>query len=192
MKQIPEDIGQAYLSGLKERDEAVFRKIYEQFWAKLYISAFNVLKNREQSEDVVQEVFSTLWSNAGNFDIKNLNAWLFSAVRYQVFNVLRTGKIRDRFENLYLFDEATGNTGENKLRSEDLERRLQHALDRLSPRSREIFVLSRFKYLSKYEIAEKLSISVKTVENQLSIAQKELRVSFRDLSLLLLIFYSGF
>ncbi len=189
MKQLSEETEKLFLSGLKDRDKIVFAKIYDLYWSGLYVSAFNVLGSREQSEDVVQEVFSNLWSNAGNIEIKNLKAWLYTAVRYQVFNVLRTGKVRDRFHNLYPFEVETENIGELKLTNQDLERRLWEAVNQLSPRCKEIFILSRFKYLSNSEIAESLAISVKTVENQISIAQRELKVLLKDLSLLLLIVY---
>jgi len=189
MKQLSEETEKKYLSGLKDRDSVVFGKVYDLYWSGLYVSAFNVLGSREQSEDVVQEVFSNLWSNAANIEIKNLKAWLYTAVRYQVFNVLRTGKVRDRFQNLYLFEIETENIGELKLTNEDLEKRLWGALEQLSPRCKEIFVLSRFEYLSNNEIAEALSISVKTVENQISIAQRELKLLLKDFSLLLLIIY---
>lgn len=190
MEKIPEHIEQSYIAGLMDRDERVFRKVYDLFWSKLYVSAFNVLRNKEQAEDIVQEVFSNLWNNAENLEVKNLSAWLFTAVRYQVFNVIRSGKVRDRFENLYVIEELSQNIGELKLVNEDFHRRLLEGVDQLPPRCREIFMMSRFERLSHREIADKLSISAKSVENQISIAQKKLRISLKDLAYLLpLIFY---
>ncbi|WP_166332846.1 RNA polymerase sigma factor [Sphingobacterium chungjuense] len=190
MEERSKHIDQYYIEGLKNRDKAIFEKVYDLYWSSLYISAFNVLRNKEQSEDVVQEVFSSLWNNAESLNILNLNAWLFSAVRYQVFNVLRSGKVRTRFENLYIVEELTQNIGELKLVKEDLHRRMLEGIEQLPPRCREIFILSRIDRLSHHDIAVKLAISVKSVENQISIAQKKLRISLKDLAYLLpLLFY---
>ncbi len=190
MEERSKHIDQYYIEGLKNRDKAIFEKVYDLYWSSLYISAFNVLRNKEQSEDVVQEVFSSLWNNAESLSILNLNAWLFSAVRYQVFNVLRSGKVRTRFENLYVVEELTQNIGELKLVKEDLHRRMLEGIEQLPPRCREIFILSRIDRLSHHDIAVKLAISVKSVENQISIAQKKLRISLKDLAYLLpLLFY---
>lgn len=190
MEERSKHIDQYYIEGLKNRDKAIFEKVYDLYWSSLYISAFNVLRNKEQSEDVVQEVFSSLWNNAESLSILNLNAWLFSAVRYQVFNVLRSGKVRTRFENLYIVEELTQNIGELKLVKEDLHRRMLEGIEQLPPRCREIFILSRIDRLSHHDIAVKLAISVKSVENQISIAQKKLRISLKDLAYLLpLLFY---
>ncbi|GGH06473.1 RNA polymerase sigma-70 factor [Sphingobacterium alkalisoli] len=180
--QHTEDI---YVTGLKAQDEVIFGKVYDLFWSRLYISAFNILRDREQAEDTVQEVFSYLWDNASTLEIKSLTSWLFTAVRYQVFNVVRSGKVRDRFERLHLIEETASNLAEIKLDNQDIQRRLMEGLEQLPPRCKEIFVMSRFEYLSYKEIAQKLQLSEKTVENQIAIALKKLRISLKDLAFIL-------
>ena len=179
-----------FISGLRAKDEKVFKEVYDLYWSKLYVSAFNVLRNREQSEDVVQEVFSSLWHQSEDVSIQNLAAWLFTAVRYKVFNILRSGKVRGRYEKSYIQELEINNIGELRLDSKDLQSRLVVSMDQLPPRCKEIFILSRFEYLSYKEIALRLNISEKTVENQISIALKKLRQSLSDLAFLIpLIFY---
>lgn len=180
--QHTEDI---YVAGLKAQDEVIFGKVYDLFWSRLYISAFNILRDREQAEDTVQEVFSYLWDNASTLEIKSLTSWLFTAVRYQVFNVVRSGKVRDRFERLHLIEETASNLAEIKLDNQDIQRRLMEGLEQLPARCKEIFVMSRFEYLSYKEIAQKLQLSEKTVENQIAIALKKLRISLKDLAFIL-------
>lgn len=177
-----------YIDGLKNRDSNIFKEVYDLYWAKMYISAFHVLRNKEQSEDVVQEVFSYVWNNAEKLDIKNLQAWLFTSVRYQVFNVIRSGKVRDKYENLNMINEFSSNIAELKLDREDIQRSLTASLDKLPPRCKEIFMLSRFEHLSYKEIAIRLDLSEKTVENQIGIALKKLRISLGDLAFLLSLF----
>lgn len=142
------------------------------------------------SEDIVQEVFGYLWNNADTVKIKSLDSWLFTAVRYQVFNVIRSGKVREKFENIHVQEISTANLAETKFDEENIRQRLMEGLDSLPPRCKEIFLLSRFDYLSYREISTKLNISEKTVENQISIAIKKLRLSLADiLSLAIFILY---
>lgn len=185
MTKLDLGVEQAHIDGLRRRNPAAFKAIYDLYWTKLYISAFNVLRDKEQAEDVVQEVFSYLWDNATGLEIKNLSAWLFTSVRYQVFNVIRSGKVRLRFENLNLVEEVSSNIAEIKLDREDIQRRLMSGLEELPPRCKEIFLLSRFEYLSHREIAERLGLSEKTIENQITIALKKLRIALQDLAFLL-------
>lgn len=185
MTKLDSGVEQAHIDGLKRSNPVVFKAVYDLYWTRLYVSAFNLLRDKEQAEDVVQEVFSYLWNNANTLEIKNLSAWLFTSVRYQVFNVIRSGKVRDRFENLHVIEEFDSNIAEMKLDREDIQRRLVAGLEELPPRCKEIFLLSRFEYLSYKEIAERLELSEKTIENQISIALKKLRISLSDLAFIL-------
>lgn len=116
---------------------------------------------------------------------------MFSAVRYQVFNVIRSGKVRGKYEQSYLPELAIENIAEDKLQDEAIVARLNLGLETLPPRCKEIFTLSRFEFLSHKQIAEKLGVSEKTVENQITIALKKLRVHLKDFILLLLVFGSN-
>lgn len=187
MDNINEETERKFIVGLKAQDKTIFKFVYDFYWSKLYVSAFNLLRDREQAEDVVQEVFSHLWKSAPQLDIRNISAWLFTSVRYQVFNVIRSGKVRSRFENLHIIEEYSSNIAELKLDNEDIHRRLMDSLNELPPRCREIFELSRFQHLSYREIAKKLDLSEKTIENQISIALKKLRISLKDLSFMLVV-----
>lgn len=186
MEKLSKEREQTTITGLRVRDRKVFARVYDLYWSRLYVSAFNMLRNREQAEDVVQEVFAYLWNNAPDLRIKSLNAWLFTAVRYQVFNVIRSGKVRERFESLLITEESTENIAELRLDHEDIRKSLAEGLNQLPPRCREIFLLSRFDYLTHREIAQKLNLSEKTVENQIAIALKRLRKIFGPLLFALL------
>lgn len=171
--------------GLKARNDAIFKEVYDLYWSKLYVSAYNILRDKEQSEDVVQEVFGYLWHRAPSLQIQSLSAWLFTAVRYQVFNIIRSGKVRSKFEGSLLQEVAISNLAEIKLDNDAIQKRILESLDKLPPRCREIFMLSRFEHLTHKEISEKMSISEKTVENQITIALKKLRLSLNDLAYIL-------
>jgi len=157
----------------------VFEKIYNQYWSKLYLAAYNVLRDRQAAEDIVQEVLVQLWFKRDNATVANLGAFLFTAVRYKVFDVIRSGKIKQNFV-LKMAESPLCNDTEEQYREKELKGLLHQRISCLPEKCREIFILSRNQQLSTKEIASRLGITPKTVENQLTIAIKRLRASMAN------------
>jgi RNA polymerase sigma-70 factor (ECF subfamily) len=125
-----------------------------------------------------------------NLQLTSLNAYLYTAVRYQVFNIIRSGKVRaDLFNRLgELFSK---NGGEEILSEKEINRLLEQGVAELPEKCRQIFIMSRREHLSTKEIAERLEISPKTVENQLTIALNRLRKTLGDFVCLAVIMSCG-
>lgn len=159
---------------MKAGDRSAFESIYNKYWAKLYIAAYNLLRTREAAEDIVQEVLVQLWLKKDSLEITSLNAFLYAAVRYKVFDAIRMGKARQHLS--YRMEEVTAdNATEDNLAEKELKKILHAHISSLPEKCREIFVLSRQQQLSTKEIARLLRIAPKTVENQLTIAIRRLR-----------------
>jgi RNA polymerase sigma-70 factor (family 1) len=175
---------------IQENDLAAFERIYNKYWSKLYLSAYNILRDRQVSEDVTQEVLVNLWMKRANLQLTSLNAYLYTSVRYQVFNVIRSGKVRadlfNRLEELF-----SNNSGEDILSQKDINRLLEQGIAELPEKCRQIFVMSRKEHLSTKEIAERLGIAPKTVENQLTVALNRLRKTLGDFVCLAAIMLCG-
>jgi len=156
------DLNDAELLALIQQDERdAFKAIYNRYWSKLYISAYKILRDRYHSEDIVQEVLLKLWLKRSDNNIECLNAYLHNAVRFQVFNNIRNGKVRASLfvEIGELFVE---NDAENNLLSSDFNRKLEASIIELPQKCRKIFLLSRREQMSTKEIADRLDISSKT------------------------------
>ncbi|MDX2302809.1 MAG: RNA polymerase sigma-70 factor [Microscillaceae bacterium] len=170
---------QTLLAALRKGDEQAFQQIYLHYWKELFAYAFNILRNQALCEDVIQDVFIAVWINRQDTQILNLKAYLYHAVRNKALSQLRkvklTGLQQEVIEKLSLNESA-----DQALHLKDIEQSIRQAADKLAPRCREIFFLSRFDRLSNQEIAQKLSISLRSVENQLSIALKYLREQVND------------
>lgn len=168
------------LDRLKNNDRAAFDVIYNKYWSKLYLSAYNLLRNRQISEDIIQEIFVCLWLKRSTVRIDNLNSYLYTAVRFQVFKSIRDGKGR---ADLFAEAEKLSTNGgiESKLFEKEVTKRLDENIALLPEKCREIFILSRKEHLSVKEIAEQLHISPKTIENQIGIALRRLRSNMGDL-----------
>ena len=166
---------------LNGNDSLAFKEVYSHYWERLYIYAFNIIRDKKQCEDFIQEIFLAFWKNRNKTDIKNLNAYLYQSLRFQIFNYFRDKKMTlvdiEKFNII-----AKINTVEDSLNLNDLEKEIYKNLKALPKRCQEIFCLSRFENLSNKEIAEQLNISQQTVKNQLTTALKYLRKHIQDYS----------
>ncbi|MEE1945021.1 RNA polymerase sigma-70 factor [Pedobacter sp. KR3-3] len=175
------------LASLCNNDHSAFEKIYNKYWSKLYVSAFNLLRNRELCEDILQDIFTQLWLKRTTNKIDNLNNYLLTSVKFQVFKAIRDGKGRT---DLLITEEIINDplSPENFLNEKELNRILDENIEQLPEKCREIFILSRKNHLTVKQIATRLNISPKTVENQITIAIKRLRLNMGDFLFWLLLF----
>jgi len=164
-------------------DTISFEEIYRQYWSKLYIYAFNVLRERELCEDIVQEVFTDLWSKRHDVQISNIHSYLHQSVKYQIFNHFRESKYKNQL--LMEFDLInTQDRIDESYEKQELKNQIKEVIYQLPEQRRVIFEMSRYEGLSNKEISEHLSISVQTVKNQISESLKFIRKSLNSMFLL--------
>ena len=165
---------------IKLKDKASLEEIYKQYWSKLYVYAFNVLREREICEDIVQEIFVDLWIKRNDIQITNLDSYLYQSVKYQIFNHFRRSKYKKQLlEKLnevnrkYKIDES--------YEKKELKVHIKDAISKLPEQRRLIFQMSRYEGLSNKEISDNLNISLQTVKNQISESLKFIRKSLKNL-----------
>lgn len=174
------------LSRLRESDQKALQEIYLQYWKPLFISAYNILKEKNACQDILQDVFLHLWQNRTTLLIHtSIQAYLYTAVRFQVLKSIRNSARRDQI--LAKFDSATTPPSPiENLEEKEVLRNIRTVVETLPPKCRRVYQLSREQYLSHKEIAAELNISEKTVENQLTIALKKIRNALSQFSTFLL------
>ena len=169
-------------NGLRAGDKKVFEEIYHLYFVPLSYYCAAYTGTMEDAEEVVQSVFLKLWVKRNEIIIEtSLKAYLYKAVQNEAINMLNHNKVKKKYESH--IERLTKNTNENvqhKMEKEELERIIKRAMLRLPKKRRKIFEMSRFEGLKYTEIAERLSLSVKTVEAQMSKALKSLRKSLKD------------
>lgn len=164
-----------------------FSELYLMYYPKLVRFAKEFVVLEEDAENITQDVFTDLWERRDAIDhIENVNAYLFRLVRNRCLDYLKHKVFEQRYaENVQASFEIELNLKLQSLDRFDVsdisegnetERLVRDAINSLPKRCRDIFLLSRMKGLKYREISEKLGISVNTVECQMGIALKKLRV----------------
>lgn len=170
------------IKNLKKGDKKALIKLYDTYWKPLFISSYNLLKNREVCEEIIQDVFIDLWNNKEKLQIKiSLKSYLYACVRYKVFKEYRKNKVQnvELFEDLDTRFQYT--TPETKLIHDELVYQINAIVKTLPKKCQEVYLLSRNDQLSHKEISKKLSISTKTVENHITFALKTLRAALGNI-----------
>jgi RNA polymerase sigma-70 factor (ECF subfamily) len=153
--------------------------------------ANNLIKNNKAAEDIVQDVFLKLWQKKDLLIINtSYRSYLQKATINASLDYLAAAENTIRLEQVKT--HFTEDSPEKKITAKELERSIEIAIDRLPPKCRVIFILSRQQGMKYREIAEHLDISVKTVENQMGIALEKLRSELRPFLSSELISKTGF
>jgi RNA polymerase sigma-70 factor (ECF subfamily) len=177
---------------IRAGDEAVFEMVFRQYYQVLCGYAYRYLQDLDQSEEIVQEFFFKLWKKRAQFIIAgSIEAYLFRSIRNASFNALKHQKIRESYKrsNEQLRKHIEGNPGD-PLVALELQLKIDASVEKLPEQRKLVFKMSRYEGLKYREIAEKLGISVKTVEVQMGKALKYLRSELADyLPVLLMVLY---
>ena len=184
------EILQMDIVNLHNDKKSDFSRVYSIYFPKLVRFAREFVLSTEDAENIIQDIFIYLWEHQEILgSLSNLNAFLFVLVKNRCIDFIRQKKLverkREEFEmvmdkELQLKMYALQQFDENALSSDDIEVILNNAINSLPEKCREVFILSRMEGLKYREIAERLNISTKTVENQIITALKKLRVELKD------------
>lgn len=158
-------------------DEEAFCELYADYKDRLVYFAMKFVKSREFAEDIFQDVFAAVWQSRRLIDPEqSFSSYLYTLIRNRVLNLIRNIRQEEKIKNHILaqsidYDEETG----RKILFDNLKVIIEKSLEALSPRQREIFRMSREEEMSHKEIAEKLNLSVYTVQEHISLSLKTIR-----------------
>ena len=159
---------------LKLDNRAAHDEIYNRYWNLLYQSAVNLIRNTDEAQDCVQDVFVSLWHRRKEQNIVALKGYLIQAVRYRVLETIRNNKADQNF-----YATLAKKTGEliteNPLIFKELSHLVADVIEDLPEDCKTCFIMNREQGLTYKQIALELSISEKTVEKRMSKALKIIR-----------------
>lgn len=162
---------------LKLGDKTAFSEIYRRYRTLLIIHVNNMVREQDYAQDVVHEVFTWIYQNAQTMQIKStLAAYLYTAVRNKVLTAIAKKKTRVNYlTSIAEYKLPAGKSTDQNVLLKELTDIIESEIDKMPPRMKEIFELSRKEYLPHKEIAELLGISENTVNVQIQRAIKALR-----------------
>ena len=164
---------------IKQGDQIAFRHLFYQYADSLERFITYYIHDREKSQDLVLDIFTYIWENRQNFEINlTLKAYLFQAARNKSFTYIRDKKIPVYLEEMEGMEIVQNYDSELEL--QELHHLIEEAVSLLPDKCREIFRKSREENLTNKEIAGQLHISEKTVEGQITIALKKIRIHLGD------------
>ncbi|MEM9015467.1 MAG: sigma-70 family RNA polymerase sigma factor [Verrucomicrobiota bacterium] len=169
------------------RDQAAFAELSEKYSALIFSTAFKVLNHYEDTEDVMNEVLTTIWKKADTYHPKkgSLVTWICTTARNRaidrVRSVQRRSALYDKFEQK-LEGEApeARTTGREDLYRSDARRVLESAVISLSPEQREVIELAYFEGLTQKQIAERIDSPLGTVKARIRRGVERLRLAIND------------
>lgn len=160
---------------------ALFETAFKEHFKGLHSYAYTIVKDDIMAEEMVQNVFFKLWKNKETLDInQSFTAYLYRSVYHESLNYIKHLKVKSAYRAHAARHMDNINNATDRLKLKELEVQLDKALKELPEQCRTIFQMSRFEELKYMEIAGRLGISVKTVENQMGKALRILRTKLAD------------
>lgn len=165
---------------LAEGDQKAFEAIYRRYWYRLFGVAFHEIGTKEEAEEILHDVFESLWSRRAEVTIKNLSAYLVVAVKHRVTNYIKSCITQRKYQEYLILNEIQQSYSTDEIvHFSDLSRAVDEVMKKLPERTCEVFRMSRFENLPVREIASKLNITEKGVEYHITQSLKLLREQLR-------------
>ena len=175
---------------LKDGNQASYKTLYSKYAPILFAFSRKYLQSQEDAEEIVQEVFLRIWEKKDNIDEnKSFSSYVIQAAKHRIFNGFRKNVNKQAYMDFLLFsDSPSRNFTEMDVDYSEIKQKAELAISALPEKRQEVFRMSRELGLKNKEIAEKLQISIKTVENQMGQALKFLREELSEYQMLIFLF----
>ena len=181
-KHTEKELTRLFMAG----DDAAFKEIYLRYDKPLYLYAYHKLGNKEESRDVVHDVFAWLLANRSQLDLKTtLSGYLYRSVLNKIYNLYKHNEVLRKYAeegNRYLDVESTGT--DYLIREKDIMAMIEKEISAMPPGMRAVYELKSKKYLTAKEIAAELGVAESTVNTQLKRAMKHLKLNLKIFLLL--------
>ena len=174
---------------IQQGDEKAFEKLFKMYYGYLCNFATKIIEDDVAAEEIVQDFFVKFWERRTEFSVESsLKNYLFRSVKNLCLNHIKHNNIKLQHAQKVIAESET-NSFNNDYIEVDLAADIANSIEELPEKRREIFRLSREEGLKYREIAEKLNISIKTVEAQMSLAIKSLREKLKKYNTFIFYFF---
>ncbi|WP_438711986.1 RNA polymerase sigma-70 factor [Aquimarina muelleri] len=174
-----------FIKNINEGNKKAFKILFELYYSKLLYVAQNYVSNKEDAEEIVQDVFVKIWKKRKSISA-NINGYMFKVTKNSCLDYLRSQKTKLSSVNntlqleAFLNYKALADDISSSIIEKELEQKILRSINLLPEKCKEVFIKSRIDGLKNKEISGELDISVKTVENHMSKALKHMRLHLRE------------
>ncbi|NOU48040.1 MAG: RNA polymerase sigma-70 factor [Bacteroidales bacterium] len=178
---MPNDLQHRLIEGLRSGDRKIFEEIFRMYYSPLCRYCLRYVSDTQIAEEIVQDLFFRLWEKREKLILHlSLQSYLYKSVKNYSINYINQLKIQEKHRQYVGFNAKESQEPIDQLEEIDLELLINNTILKLPEKRREVFELSRHEGLKYSEIAEKLNISIKTVEAQMSKSLEQLRLVLKE------------
>ena len=161
---------------LSESSKRAFEEIYDRYWYKLFCISFHQIGSKEEAEELVHDLFESLWKKRSETTINHLSSYLVIAMKYLIVNHVKSKITWRKYQEYVLLNKMHEiSTTEENIQFNDLSEAIDKAMKKLPEKTSRVFQLSRFENQSVKSIAKELHISEKAVEYHITRSLKVLK-----------------
>ena len=189
-----ENLEKSILKELKYGSNKAYEYVFKTYHELLCRYAEEILKDRDQAEDVVENLFVIIWEDRKKIDIHtSFRSYLYRSTYNSCLNVLRKRKSENRYRDFFLYHSDFSKTHDygslsyplSGIIEREMDIRIAKIIDDLPSQCKKIFLMSRVDDLSHQEIADKLNLSVNTVKSQIMNALKRIQAALKQIMMIL-------
>lgn len=161
---------------LRESNKRAFEEIYDRYWYKLFCISYHQVGSREESEELVHDIFESLWNKRNDTEIRNLGTYLVMAMKYRITNFIKSQITWRRYQEYLILNKIQETYSTDEIvQFSDLSQAVDEVMRKLPEKTSKVFQLSRFENHSVKYIAEEMNISEKAVEYHITKSLKALK-----------------
>lgn len=182
---------------LRSGDAQAVSILYKQYFREVVQIAYDVVKDKETAKDIAQELFIAIWEKRRELDLKkSMKEYLMRSARNQALYYMRenpTGsqlRLSDIKDHSFLF-AGSGYRKDKEIEFQELKMRIHRIIEKLPPTCKKVYQLSRYEKMTNAQVAERMNLSIKTVEKHITRALNTIRNALKDHLKLLLVLILG-
>jgi RNA polymerase sigma-70 factor (ECF subfamily) len=188
LQQYQNDSDQQLWNAIRQSDEKAFSELFNRYWNTAHRIAYSKVRSLETTQEIVQELFITLWDKRETLMVHNMPAFISTCIKNKAIKYIESQIVKEKYWTYYKnYIPQTESVTESELDYKELKEAIEAEVERLPAKSKKVFQLNRFQGRSVSEIASMLNLSEKAIEYHLTRSLKHLRLHLRDFLILILL-----
>jgi RNA polymerase sigma-70 factor (ECF subfamily) len=167
---------------LREGDPLSFEILFQKYYVRFYNFVFNLTKNSQAAEDIIQNVFMKIWINRASLrPDQSIHNYIYVLSKREMLNHIRDRKAYVQVERLVMAEQPSEEVTDQSMSLKELDESIRRFIADMPEQRRKVFLLSRYRGLTNKEIAEMMGLSVRTVDRHINLALTSLKKEFMSI-----------